>query len=134
MRNLKSQFLAAAFGVTATTLSFVATLPTFAETGAVRTPKVTSLDIKYDAMNIDGLNIAYPVWQKFPHDQHPKTIIFWGQHDPFFTPEGGEAYLRDLPNAEMYRLNAGHFAAEDNAPFIAERMKAFYDKEFKSAM
>jgi hypothetical protein len=26
---------------------------------------------------------------------------FLGQNDIFFTPEGGEAYLRDLPNAGM---------------------------------
>ena len=39
----------------------------------------------------------------------PKTIIFWGQGDVFFTPEGGDAYLRDLPNAEIHRLDdAGH--------------------------
>jgi hypothetical protein len=46
----------------------------------------------------------------------------------FFTPAGGEAYLRDLPKAEMHRLNAGHFAVEDNAEYIADQMKAFYDK------
>jgi hypothetical protein len=28
----------------------------------------------------------------------------------FFTPEGGEAYLRDLPDATLIRLNSGHFA------------------------
>jgi pimeloyl-ACP methyl ester carboxylesterase len=89
-----------------------------------------NLDLFYDYRKNAEL---YPVWEKFLHDHQPKTIIFWGQHDPFFTPEGGEAYLRDLPKAEMYRLNAGHFAAEDNAPFIADRMKAFYNKVVKAA-
>ena len=88
-----------------------------------------NLDLFYDyRKNVE----LYPVWQKFLHDKQPKTIIFWGQHDPFFKPEGGEAYLRDLPKAEMHRLNAGHFAAEDNAPDIAAQMKAFYDKTVKS--
>lgn len=77
-----------------------------------------NLDLFYDYRKNAEL---HPVWEKFLHDHQPKTIIFWGQHDPFFTPEGGEAYLRDLPKAEMYRLNAGHFAAKDNAPFIAAR-------------
>jgi hypothetical protein len=27
--------------------------------------------------------------------------------------EGGEAYLKELPNAEIHRLDSGHFAVED---------------------
>ena len=76
---------------------------------------------------------SYPVWQKFLRDNQPKTLIFWGQHDPFFTPAGGEAYLKDLPHAEMHRLNAGHFATEDNLPFIAEHIIGFYDHQVKPA-
>ncbi len=75
---------------------------------------------------------SYPVWQKFLRDHQPKTLIFWGQHDPFFTPAGGEAYLKDVPHAELHRLNAGHFATEDNLPFIAEHMVAFYDRQVSS--
>ncbi len=87
------------------------------------------LDLFYDYRN----NVAlYPTWQKFLRDRQPKTLIFWGQHDPFFTPEGGEAYLRDLPKAEIHRLNAGHFATEDNLPFIAEHIIAFYDAHVKA--
>ncbi len=84
-----------------------------------------NLDLFYDYRTNPPL---YPVWQKFLRDNQPKTLIFWGQHDPFFTPAGGEAYLRDLPHAELYRLNAGHFATEDNGPFIASHIVAFYDK------
>ncbi len=73
----------------------------------------------------------YPVWQKFLRDRQPKTVIFWGQNDPFFTPVGGEAYLKDLPKAEMHRLNAGHFATEDNLPYIASNIIKFYDKTVK---
>ena len=73
----------------------------------------------------------YPKWQQFLRDHQPKTLIFWGEHDPFFTPEGGEAYLADLPHAEMHRLNAGHFATEDNLPFIADHILAFYDNNVK---
>ena len=42
--------------------------------------------------------------------------MFWGQDDIFFTREGGEAYLADLPEAEMHRLDSGHFAVEDCLP------------------
>ena len=40
-----------------------------------------------------------------PAQTQPRTLIFWGQRDIFFTPEGGEAYLRDLPKAEIHRLD-----------------------------
>ena len=45
----------------------------------------------------------YPQWQAFLRKQQPETIIFWGQDDIFFTREGGESYLKDLPNAEIHR-------------------------------
>ena len=61
---------------------------------------------------------------------HPE-LIFWGEHDPFFSPEGGEAFLQDLPTAEMHRLNAGHFATEDNLPYIANHIVSFYDAQVK---
>jgi pimeloyl-ACP methyl ester carboxylesterase len=70
----------------------------------------------------------YPKWQAFLRKQQPKTIIFWGQGDIFFTPAGGEAFLRDLPQAEMHRLESGHFAVEDHHEFIAEKMLAFYTR------
>jgi pimeloyl-ACP methyl ester carboxylesterase len=68
----------------------------------------------------------YATWQKFLREQQPKTIIFWGQNDIFFTREGGESYLKDLPKAEMHRLDSGHFAVEDSLPYITEKMIEFY--------
>ena len=56
----------------------------------------------------------------------PKTIIFRGQDDIFFTKEGGESYLKDLPKAEMHRLKSGYFAVEDSLPYFVEKMAAFY--------
>jgi pimeloyl-ACP methyl ester carboxylesterase len=88
------------------------------------------LDLFYDYRTNPML---YPEWQKFLRDNQPKTLIFWGQHDPFFTPEGGEAYLKDLPKAEMHRLNAGHFATEDNLPYIASHIISFYDHRVEPA-
>ena len=70
----------------------------------------------------------YPKWQAFLRDRQPKTIIFWGQDDIFFTREGGEAYLKDLPRAEMHRLNSGHFAVEDCLPTIVDKTMAFYER------
>ena len=85
-----------------------------------------NLDLFYDyRTNVD----LYPKWQAFLRQRQPKTLIFWGQDDIFFTREGGEAYLRDLPKAEIHRLAAGHFAVEDNLEFIASQMKRFYSTQ-----
>jgi pimeloyl-ACP methyl ester carboxylesterase len=85
--------------------------------------KRVQLDLFYDyRTNVE----LYPKWQAFLRERQPRTIIFWGQHDIFFTPEGGEAYLSDLPKAEMHRLDAGHFAVEDSLNEIAEGMHRFY--------
>jgi pimeloyl-ACP methyl ester carboxylesterase len=73
------------------------------------------LDLFYDyRTNVE----LYPKWQAFLKERQPSTIIFWGQGDIFFTPAGGEAYLADLPKAEMRRLDAGHFAVEDCLDYI----------------
>ena len=81
------------------------------------------LDLFYDYRT----NVAlYPQWQEFLREHQPKTLIFWGQDDIFFTREGGEAYLKDLPNAEMHRLDSGHFAVEDCLDEIASDIIRFY--------
>ena len=83
------------------------------------------LDLFYDYRT----NVAlYPNWQQFLRTQRPETLIFWGQRDIFFTPEGGEAYLRDLPQAELHRLESGHFAVEDCLDTIADNIWRFYDE------
>ncbi|HZW89262.1 MAG TPA: alpha/beta hydrolase [Myxococcaceae bacterium] len=82
------------------------------------------LDFFYDYRT----NVAlYPKWHEFLRSRQPKTLIFWGQDDIFFTPEGGEAYLRDLPGAEIHRLASGHFAVEDCLQVIVEKMLAFHE-------
>jgi pimeloyl-ACP methyl ester carboxylesterase len=86
------------------------------------------LDLFYDYRTNVPL---YPAWQDFLKKRQPKTIIFWGQDDIFFTREGGEAYLGDLPRAEMHRLDSGHFAVEDSAATIADKMIAFHAREVR---
>jgi pimeloyl-ACP methyl ester carboxylesterase len=82
------------------------------------------LDLFYDyRINVE----LYPEWQQFLRARQPDTLIFWGQRDIFFTPEGGEAYLRDLPNAVLHRLDSGHFAVEDCLDVIAGNIRRFYD-------
>jgi pimeloyl-ACP methyl ester carboxylesterase len=83
------------------------------------------LDLFYDYRTNAEL---YPTWQASMRENQPLTLIFWGQGDIFFTPEGGEAYLRDLPDAELVRLDSGHFAVEDSLEEIASGIVRFYDE------
>ena len=86
------------------------------------------LDLFYDYRT----NAAqYPTWQASTAPRPAQTLIFWGQGDIFFTPAGGEAYLRDLPDAELVRLDSGHFATEDCLEEIVDGINSFYDETVK---
>jgi pimeloyl-ACP methyl ester carboxylesterase len=68
-------------------------------------------------------NLAlYDGWHEFFRSRQPKTLIVWGKNDPFFTVEGAQAYLRDIPKAELHLLDTGHFALEDSCEFIAQKI------------
>lgn len=72
--------------------------------------------------------LLYPTWQKMLKKTQPKTLITWGAKDVKFNKNGATAYLRDLPNAELHLLDAGHFAAEEKTREIAELMLKFLEK------
>lgn len=74
--------------------------------------------------NID----AYPRWQAFLRERQPPTLIVWGEHDPAFISAGARAYLRDLPNAELHLLDAGHFALEELPTPIAQHIVRFMER------
>jgi pimeloyl-ACP methyl ester carboxylesterase len=71
--------------------------------------------------NID----AYPAWQATLRKHQYPTLIAWGKRDPAFIAAGAEAFLRDLPKAELHLLDAGHFAVEEKATEIAQLILAF---------
>lgn len=72
-------------------------------------------------------NLAlYDGWHEFFRNKQPKTLIVWGKNDPFFTVEGAQAYLRDIPKAELHLLDTGHFALEDSSEFIAKQIVRFF--------
>ncbi|GAA3765672.1 alpha/beta fold hydrolase [Terriglobus aquaticus] len=85
-----------------------------------------------DAVQLDLLhdyqsNLAlYDGWHEFFRSKQPKTLIVWGKNDPFFTVEGAQAYLRDIPKAELHLIDTGHFALEDSSEFIAEQIVKFF--------
>ena len=69
---------------------------------------------------------AYDSWQAAFRRHRPKTLIVWGRHDPFFIEAGAEAYLRDLPEARLVWLDAGHFVLDENAAQVARESEATF--------
>jgi pimeloyl-ACP methyl ester carboxylesterase len=82
--------------------------------------------IQLDLFHDYPSNVAlYDAWHAYFRSSQPRTLIVWGKNDPFFTVEGAKAFQRDLPNAELHLIDAGHFALEEASGFIAERINAF---------
>ncbi|RMP29836.1 Hydrolase, alpha/beta fold family, partial [Pseudomonas syringae pv. antirrhini] len=42
---------------------------------------------------------------------------------------GAQAYLRDVPNAEVHLLDAGHFTLETHAPEVADYIREFLSRK-----
>jgi pimeloyl-ACP methyl ester carboxylesterase len=79
-------------------------------------------DLLYDYRT----NVAsYPAWQAWLREHKPPTLVAWGRNDPSFIAAGGEAFRRDLPDAEIHLLDAGHFAFDEKNDEIAELILAF---------
>jgi len=72
--------------------------------------------------------LSYPVWQKMLYETQPETLIVWGKKDVKFNSKGARAYLKDLPNAELHLLDAGHFAAEEKTVEIAQLILNFLEQ------
>jgi pimeloyl-ACP methyl ester carboxylesterase len=69
----------------------------------------------------------YPTFQEYFRKSKPPLLAIWGKNDPFFIPAGAEAFLKDLPNAELQFLDTGHFALETHVVEIAAAMKEFLE-------
>ena len=78
------------------------------------------LDLLYDYRTNVG---AFDAWHAAFRTHQPKTLIVWGRKDPFFIPEGAEAFRRDLPQAKLVWLDAGHFVLDENAARVASEIK-----------
>ncbi|KAA0689182.1 alpha/beta hydrolase [Neorhizobium sp. P12A] len=79
-------------------------------------------DLIYDYQS----NIAsYPLWQKWLRDHGLPALVIWGKYDLAFTPPGAEAFKRDLPDAKIFLLDAGHFAMDTRLEEVSELTDAF---------
>jgi len=87
-------------------------------------------EIQLDLFGDYQSNVAlYPQFQDYMRTRRPPLLAVWGKNDPFFLPAGAEAFKRDNPDAEIYLLDAGHFALESQGPEIATIIRDFLTRK-----
>jgi pimeloyl-ACP methyl ester carboxylesterase len=83
-------------------------------------------DYQLDLFGDYKSNVAlYPAFQNYFRTHKPPLLAVWGKHDPFFLPQGAEAFQRDIPNAIVRFFDTGHFALETHAAEIAASIRDF---------
>jgi pimeloyl-ACP methyl ester carboxylesterase len=85
-------------------------------------------EIQLDLIRDYASNVAlYPDFHAYFAEHRPPLLAVWGRNDPFFLPAGAEAFRRDIPDAEIHFLDAGHFALETHVGQIAALISAFLE-------
>lgn len=67
----------------------------------------------------------FPRYQSYLREHRPPTLIVWGPQDGYMPEGAAQAYLRDLPDAELHLLDGGHWALETNLDEIVELCRTF---------
>ena len=103
-----------------------ATIPTCGRTSsrssAGRASRISRRDLFYDYRT----NVAsYTAWQDWLRQHQPPLLVLWGRYDPSFQVEEAEAYRREVPDAEVHILDAGHFALDEQPDAIANLTRGF---------
>jgi pimeloyl-ACP methyl ester carboxylesterase len=74
-------------------------------------------------------NVAsYPAWQQWLREHQLPTLVIWGKYDPAFLTPGALAFKKDVPNADIQVLDAGHFAMDTRLPEISAMTANFMAK------
>lgn len=89
-------------------------------------------DIQSDLFYDYRTNVAsYLTWQSWLRGRQPPLLVLWGRYDPSFLIQEVDAYLRDVPSAEVHRLEAGHFALDERPDEIASITRGFLKKHLR---
>jgi pimeloyl-ACP methyl ester carboxylesterase len=83
-------------------------------------------EIQLDLFGDYKSNVAlYPEFQAYFRKHKPRFLAAWGKNDPFFLPQGAEAFKRDIPDADVRFFDTGHFALETHCNEIAAAIRNF---------
>lgn len=86
-------------------------------------------DIQLDLFKDYANNLPlYPKFQEYFRTSKVPLLAVWGKNDLIFVPPGAEAFKRDLPDAEIHLIDAGHFAVETHTATIAKLIREFLEK------
>ena len=86
-------------------------------------------DIQTDLFYDYRTNVAsYPAWQDWLRKHQPPLQVVWGRYDPSFQVQEAEAYRRDVPDAEVHVIDAGHFALDEQPDLIADLTRRFLQR------
>ncbi len=94
------------------------------ELGYLNRPGVAEIQLEliYDyRTNIE----SYPEWQAWMREQNKPTLVLWGRRDPAFTEQGAHAFRRDVSQAEVHVIDAGHFAMDTRLDEVASLTREF---------
>jgi pimeloyl-ACP methyl ester carboxylesterase len=86
-------------------------------------------DVQLDLFGDYKSNVAlYPEFQAYFRKHKPPFLAAWGKNDPFFLPQGAEAFKRDIPDADVRFFDSGHFALETHCDAIAAAIRDFLSR------
>ncbi|HEX4039221.1 MAG TPA: alpha/beta hydrolase [Acidobacteriaceae bacterium] len=72
---------------------------------------------------------AYPQWQAWMQKTQPRLLVLWGKHDLSFDLGEPERYRKDVPEAEVHVLDAGHFALDTKAEEMAGLVRGYMERK-----
>jgi pimeloyl-ACP methyl ester carboxylesterase len=71
-------------------------------------------------------NVAwFPRYQAYLRTHRPPTLIVWGPQDGYMPVGSAQAYLRDLPEADLHLLDGGHWLLETNLAEVVALTRKF---------
>ena len=70
----------------------------------------------------------YPQLHAYFRASQIPLLATWGHGDEIFGPEGAQAFATDLPDAEIYLLDGGHFLLENAVDEVNHLIQTFLTK------
>ncbi|MEU9748260.1 alpha/beta fold hydrolase [Streptomyces niveus] len=70
----------------------------------------------------------YPRLHSYLRDRRPPLLAVWGKNDEIFGPAGAEAFVADLPDAQVHLVDGGHFLLESALDEVAGLIRGFLPK------
>ena len=89
------------------------------------TERVEGLIVQNAVGHNEGLGASWKTRRAFWTDRranegavrenHPRLLVIWGKYDPSFDSGEPERYRKDVPDAEVHIVDAGHISLPESA-------------------